>query len=384
MIRNMLVTCVLALGSSLAPATEPITDPAAARVTLADSEQRTMRSATGKDYRIFVATPSQKAPPGGWPVVYVLDGNAWFLSFAQQARLRGRNPGVIGSLPVLVVGVGYPGERLLDRGRRVYDFTPPAPEREPPPAPDGKPWPAPGGADELLDFIEHELKPAIEADYRVDRRRQALYGHSLGGLLVLHALFTRPHNYRSFAAVSPSLWWNRHYVLEEEKAFAQRAADERVDAELLLAVGGGELPHMVADARALAQTLQPSAQRGLRLQFAEIADEDHIGVPLPAFTRLLKFAFAPSESDKDYYQRKPPEGAVAPVFADATAYLALSAQQRTQIRVQVRELPKPERDAYNLRMRVLIHEHMSPQQRRELAREKVREDRRHGTVTVLD
>ncbi|MBL8269644.1 alpha/beta hydrolase, partial [Steroidobacter sp.] len=156
--------------------------PLAPAVTFPNTEERELRSSTGKDYRLFISTPSQKAPPGGWPVVYVVDGNAWFFPAAMQAQLRGRNPQHHGTLPVVVVGIGYPGERLLNMQRRVYDMTPPAPVREAPPVPGGREWPAPGGADEFLDFIEKQVKPLVEAEYRIDRNRQTLFGHSLGGL----------------------------------------------------------------------------------------------------------------------------------------------------------------------------------------------------------
>src|SRR3546814_16304406 len=46
-------------------------------VQLPHSSQRDLHSQrTGKDYRIFVSEPRHAPPPGGYPVLYVLDGNA--------------------------------------------------------------------------------------------------------------------------------------------------------------------------------------------------------------------------------------------------------------------------------------------------------------------
>jgi predicted alpha/beta superfamily hydrolase len=358
--------------------------PLAPTVAFPNTEERVLRSSTGKDYRLFITTPSQKAPPGGWPVVYVVDGNAWFFPAAMQAQLRGRNPAHHGTLPVVVVGIGYPGERLLNMQRRVYDMTPPAPVREAPPVPGGKEWPAPGGADEFLDFIETQVKPLIAAEYRINPNRQALFGHSLGGLFTLHAFFTRPQSYQTFAAISPSIWWNAKFVLEERKTFDAKWAAAPVRPSLLMMVGSEELAHMVADPEALAADLQPLVTKGLRMKYVKVPNEDHIGVPLPAFTELLKFAYTPTAAEKAFYAATAPADTKAPVFTDPAVYLALTPAQRTQIRIDVRLMSREERAAYNKRMYDLIHHKMTAEQAELLHREKTREDRRNGTVTVLD
>lgn len=389
-VRNAWMTACLALAiaagspaAALAAEAPPVDAPsvdASAAVELSGTAVRQMRSRSGKEYRIFVATPIEQAPPNGWPVVYVLDGNAWFLPFAQQARLVGRNPDQFGTLPAVVVGIGYPQDRYFNMQRRVVDFTPPAPQREEPP----KGWPAPGGADEFLDFIEQELKPAIAADYKVDPKRQALFGHSLGGLLTLHALFTRPDSFETFGAVSSSIWWNAQYVLDEQKAFAATLARAPTRAKLLLAVGGDELPDMVEDSEKLNGLLQPLQAHGLQLQFARIEGEDHITVAPPAFNRLLKLALKATPEDVAAYQDKLPPDARAPVFADPAAYLALTPDERTRIRIDVRRMSKEERAAYNERMYELIHHRMTAEQRAMLKAEKETQDRRNGTVTVDD
>lgn len=378
------VACVsstaAAAAAAVTPATATATAEAAAPAALPGTVVREMRSRSGKEYRIFIATPIEQAPPNGWPVVYVLDGNAWFLPFAQQARLVGRNPDRFGTLPAVVVGIGYPQDAFFNMPRRVVDFTPPAPQREEPP----EGWPAPGGADEFLDFIEQELKPAVAAEYKVDPRRQALFGHSLGGLLALHALFTRPDSFETFAAVSSSIWWNARYVLEEQQAFAAALAQTPTQARLLLSVGGDELPDMVEDSERLNVLLQPLRARGLQLQFARIEGEDHVTVAPPAFNRLLKLALKATPADVAAYQDKLPPETKAPVFTDPAAYLALTPAERTRIRIDVRRMSKEERAAYNARMYALIHQRMSAEQRAMLKAEKEIEDRRNGTVTVED
>ncbi|HCE8339908.1 TPA: ferric enterobactin esterase PfeE, partial [Pseudomonas aeruginosa] len=65
-----------------------------------------------------------------------------------------------------------------------------------------------------------------------------LWGHSYGGLLVLHALFTRPGEFARYAAASPSLWWRDGAILGERAGLEQRLRGKR--AELLLWRGSAE------------------------------------------------------------------------------------------------------------------------------------------------
>jgi predicted alpha/beta superfamily hydrolase len=64
-----------------------------------------------------------------------------------------------------------------------------------------------GGGDNFLKFMETELIPTVEKNYRtVPFRIHA--GHSFGGLLAVHALVTKPDLFNAYIAASPSLWWD--------------------------------------------------------------------------------------------------------------------------------------------------------------------------------
>ena len=71
-------------------------------------------------------------------------------------------------------------------------------------------------------MIEKEVKPWVERQTRIDRSRQTLFGHSLGGLFVLHVLYNRPECFQNYVAAAPSVWWNNQSVLQEERAFRER------------------------------------------------------------------------------------------------------------------------------------------------------------------
>ena len=96
-----------------------------------------------------------------------------------------------------------------------------------------------GGADALLEVIERQAMPELAARLPLDRGRQALWGHSLGGLFVLHALYARTGLFETWAAASPSLWWAQGALLgEPERRFSAHNAGR--PARVLVTLGGGE------------------------------------------------------------------------------------------------------------------------------------------------
>src|SRR3546814_18965531 len=99
------------------------------------------KSDGGETYRIFVSFPKGEPPADGYPVLYVIDGNASFASFAETRRLleyadKGK---------ALVVGVGYPSDDAYDEPRPP-DFlfhVPTAWTPSPPPSQPTPPHPPP-------------------------------------------------------------------------------------------------------------------------------------------------------------------------------------------------------------------------------------------------
>lgn len=134
----------------------------------------------------------------------------------------------------IVVGIGYPiPGKLFDMDRRAVDLTPPT---EPP----MKEF---GGADIFLDFIERIVRPAVKSRLSktlgISVFREALFGHSFGGIFALHALFTRPQSFDCFMASSPSLWWNEMSMMNKAKTFSQSL--ERLEKSPSLMVFWGSL-----------------------------------------------------------------------------------------------------------------------------------------------
>lgn len=196
----------------------------------------------GRRYRIQLAMPGSPPPKQGFPVLYVLDGDGYFGTYAAAVRLRAMAHEIS---PAIVVGIGYPdaaGDLGVALRRREYDLTPTDADAETKALSANMGGAALefAGADAFLKVLETEVKPRVAALAPVRAGHDILFGHSLGGLFVLHALFTHPESYRTFLALSPSIWWNHEAVLQEERGYVARVEKHAVAPRLMLAVGGNE------------------------------------------------------------------------------------------------------------------------------------------------
>lgn len=243
----------------------------------------------GQVYRISVSAPALPAPAGGFPVLYVLDGNAFFPGFAGERRLEEFAKQAGGGL--VIVGVGYPTDLAYDLKRRLYDLTPAWPAGMSPAATGGF---NAGGNEHFARFLVDQLRPEITRRYKIAPDRQSLFGHSLGGLFALHLLYTRPEAFEAIIAASPSQWWNNQSLLAEERAFTARLragkVAGRVSRLLLLTGERDDTAAITWDAEALMRRFEPLSGYGLRTRFAKFEGETHITVPYRAITPTLRFA----------------------------------------------------------------------------------------------
>jgi predicted alpha/beta superfamily hydrolase len=171
-------------------------------------------------YRIYLAVPRQPPPPEGYPVFYLLDGNAVLDALHTQAAALEK----LAALPdaPLLVMIGYDTPSRFDVVARAHDYTPPVPGEDDLTDMPGSGRKA-GGAEIFRDFLVHALKPGLQQRFKMDPRRQTLWGHSYGGLFALHILFTHPDDFQHYVAVSPALWWHDGWIFREEENFARRA-----------------------------------------------------------------------------------------------------------------------------------------------------------------
>jgi predicted alpha/beta superfamily hydrolase len=284
------LVAVIAFALAVSLANAESTTPAAVRgYTMPSTQSWDMTSDSGEIYRIFVSYPAAEAPEEGYPVLYVLDGNASFAGFAEARRIQERFE--LGKS--IVVGVGYPTDLAYDL-RRLNDYT--MPMLDPPPAR----WKQlakykSGGWDTFLDFLTGKLRTEIGKRYHIDSNRQSLFGHSLGGLLALHTLYSRPQAFESIVAASPSLEWNEQGILAEEREFAARVMKGKVGklSRLFVVVGGRDIDDDPYGAESFAHRMELLSGYGLRTRFKRYEEEGHMTVPARAVTDTLRFVFEP-------------------------------------------------------------------------------------------
>jgi predicted alpha/beta superfamily hydrolase len=300
-----------------APATGSEQEAPPPRLRQRDMSEATLMSRDGLEYRILVSAPRGPAPDGGFPVFYILDGDAFFNTAVEIARMRewGR------LTPSIVVGVAYPSRAFYDGPRRTYDFTPPGSAD-----PDFD-LSEQGGAGRFLTFLTDELKPWVRERYVADPNRQVLFGHSLGGLFVLHAMFTSPRSFDLYLAASPTLRFSESLIISEAAAFAQDPMRGEVHA--LITVGGLESqppPEQVDDyrryftahpeatgglgaeeavrrlfpaersfnkARETRRLAQRLSRSGADVSFAEFEGDEHLPAGVTALLRGIPFALRP-------------------------------------------------------------------------------------------
>jgi predicted alpha/beta superfamily hydrolase len=187
-INAFLVILFIAIQSTTAAGLEPTNESLFSKIL---NEQREIVIQLPKNY--------QKNTELKYPVLYLLDGPSNISHTASTLNFihaKGMAPESI------IVGIAN-----TNRGR---DLTPTPIKR-------GETAMG-GGGDNFLDFIESELMPYIEKNYRTENFKM-IAGHSLGGLLVIHSLQSRPHLFQAHFAFSPSLWWDDQVTVKSTKAF---------------------------------------------------------------------------------------------------------------------------------------------------------------------
>lgn len=306
------LVCLLAVGFLLA-ARDACADEAPPPITIDGSAEYVIQPSRYDGLlRLMIWAPKGTPPAGGYPVIYAFDADMYFgyLSNAAsglqfKARWTGRDPAIL-------VGIGYP-KGTFNLAQRNYDLTPPSESYRLPERPNGKPWSKMGGGERFLEALVKDIKPFVAARYAVDEARETLFGHSFGGMMVLHALFIRPAAFDRYVAASPSIWFNDKAVLQKAEMFVKSdvsTPDGPIPLKIL--VGGEEQTftnwerngrtgmdkreawfaetRMIDNARELVDWLRSAAPRKVAVEFEIIAGAGHGGVVPPAAYQGIQFA----------------------------------------------------------------------------------------------
>lgn len=272
------------------------------QVTLGNTERFTLTAENiDQTFQIDVSFPmAYQSTSENYPVIYLLDGN--FMFPVVDYNLKGLQLGL--EIPeIILVAIGYELENELEQfNLRTRDLVPTfdaewTEEARNAPPPNGLPENiSPGGAGEFLEFINNELKPVINARYRVDPADQTLAGYSFGGLFSLYTLFNHTDSFDRYVIGSPSIWWHHQVSFDYEEQYAQAHSD--LAKTVFISSGGLEQPPgseafgMISNAREMAHRLQARGYPNLKLEYLVFDGETHMSGTGVSTNRGLKSVFS--------------------------------------------------------------------------------------------
>lgn len=216
---------------------------------------------------VLVRVPANYERTGEkFPVLYMLDAhppqNAMTAGIIEQQVWGGFMPEMI------VVGI--------QNTNRTRDMTPTKTERA-----------NSGGGENFMKFIEQEVIPLVEKNYRTQPFR-IFAGHSLGGLTAIYAFVTRPDLFNAYIAASPVLHWDNKYVIKHaEELFKQKREFNKT-----LFVTVGDEPDYVDGFNSFQDLLKKAKPKNLEFEFRQFKDENHASSVLPAYYYGLRKIFA--------------------------------------------------------------------------------------------
>lgn len=226
----------------------------------------------------------QGLTPQKYPVIYLLDGESNFKLLSAYVEKLSVFP--YPSIPEMIV-VG------IVNTNRTRDFTPSKRNEETMTNEErlrmGK---ESGGNAVFFDFVENELVPFINKNYRTSGY-QILIGHSFGGLAALNALLHHTHLFQAYIIHDPSIWWDEEYILKEylnnkthdfsnRTLFFTQALADKEEQRLF--------DHFHA-IRKFVDFLDSNSINGLDYRYVGYADENHGTVPFRGNLDGLRYIF---------------------------------------------------------------------------------------------
>lgn len=153
----------------------------------------------GEERPLLIYLPSEyEHSEKSFPVLYLLDGEWHFHHVSGILQFFDFSKKEIQGIIVAVVNT--------HRGR---DFSPST-------------WPGyktyTGGADNFNLFLEKELIPFIQHNYRTTLYN-VLAGHSLAGTFSLYSFLTKPELFDAYISLSPCLFWHDRFMLKMSEKF---------------------------------------------------------------------------------------------------------------------------------------------------------------------
>jgi predicted alpha/beta superfamily hydrolase len=239
------------------------------------------------EYQLYIGLPEDyDSSSESYPVVYFLDAWAQFGIIKQTyflLRFYDEVP------PLLLVGIAFRGgvhELLYNRSR---DYTPTyVPKENIGPA--AGITPISGGASNFTRFLDEELFPMIQSEYREDKSDRAIFGVSYGGLFTTYALFCYTNLFQRYLLGNPSFWWDDEIIFKYEEEYAKK--HKSLNAKVFTAVGSEEGEEDIKKWTQFCDRLKSRNYEGLELKSMILEGETHMASYPAMYSKALRFLYS--------------------------------------------------------------------------------------------
>lgn len=221
-------------------------------------EIRTIKSEIIKEERsLNIYLPQNFDKAKSYPIIYLLDGsmNEDFIHVSGLVQFFN----LMYAMPeTIVVGIAN-----VDR-KRDFTFHTDLKDLQ-------KDYPTTGHSDKFISFLEKELKPYIQSQFKTTDTY--LFGQSLGGLLATEILLNKPELFNNYFIISPSLWWDDESLLKQANQLLSKIQDTKKF--VYVSVGKGEHKVMVKDAEDFYNILKKSNKKNWTVEYKMMDLDNH-------------------------------------------------------------------------------------------------------------
>lgn len=236
------------------------------------TEQTIYSESVNDTFRILVSLPDNYSlNEQKYPVLYVLDGDIAFgmaASIARYLQIGDNIPELI------IVGIGYGSIDKSAGEKRKRDYRPTSAN----------------GAENFLSFLEEELIPLIDSNYRTVPGDRTINGYSVGGLFALYSLFTKPEIFSRYILGSPSLSWDEYSIFKYEENSPDKILDKKIN--IFISVGSEEPDEKYFNPiDNLVTQMQERKYSGVKLEAKVFDGSTHLAGPPESLTHGLLSVF---------------------------------------------------------------------------------------------
>lgn len=221
-----------------------------------------------------------------YPVLYVLDGDSYFLSLMAMVQQLGVINGNTIFPEMIIVGI------LNSNGNRIRDLTPSKSSL----------FTNSGGGENFTLFLKNELIPYMDKNYPTAPYR-TLAGHSLGGLMVMNTLLKHTSLFNAYIAIDPSMSYDNGKLLMQSGNILKQKEFNRISLFLGIAntmKPGMDIAYVRKDTTQLTYHIRSilklrdnlnDTKSNLKWNSKYYPDDNHASIPLPSAYDGLRYIF---------------------------------------------------------------------------------------------